>query len=212
MELWSEAIRHFTPTDNDLYGAARVGPSYPFSLRVDMYPPLDPGAACHFHAYYDATFSHEVTFDKGSPVGIKIRYEIPELEKMEQLLRDGIAILEAIENPNDALQKLINLGKYIANCNRTVRNAKQWYRLVCKMRAAEETDAYIAVLDQMEELLEQEARNVRDTIPLVEFDSRLGWEATGGYICDTRRLHWKLRQVRYIIDSEIATLRRQAAH
>ena len=48
--------------------------------------------------------------------------------------------------------------------------------------------------------------------PLVEFDSRLGWEATGGYICDARRLHWKLRQVRYIIDCEIATLRKQAAH
>lgn len=212
MALWSEAIRHFTPTDNDLYGAARVGPSYPFSLRVDMYPPFDPGAERHFHAYYDATFPHEVTFDKGSPVGIKIKHELPELERMETLLRQGIAILETIEQPNEELLKLINLGKYIANCTRTVRNAKQWYRLVCKMRAEEEKEAYLAILDQMEELLEAEAENARATIPLVEFDSRLGWEATGGYICDARRLRWKLRQVRYIIDCEIATLRKQAAH
>ncbi len=212
MELWSEAIRHYTPTDNDLYGAARTGPSFPFSLRFDMYPPLDPGAERHFVAYYDHAFAHEVSFDKGSPIGLKLKHEIPELEEMERLLRQGAKLLQAIPEPNEALQKLINLGLYIANCTHTVRNAKQWYRLGCKMRAAEEKSAYIAALDAMQILLEDEMDNVRATIPLVQADSRLGWEATGGYICDERRLNWKLRQVRYIIDTEIAALRTQAAH
>ncbi len=212
LQLWSEAIRHYTPTDNDLYGAARVGPSFPFSLRFDMYPQLDPGAERHFFAYYDHTFPHEAGFDKGSPVGIKLKHEIPQLQEMERLMRQGVRLLETIQNPNEALQKLTNLGAYIANCTHTVRNAKQWYRLVCKMRAEEEKSTYLAILDQMEQLLEDEAENARLTIPLVEFDSRLGWEPTGGYICDAKRLNWKLRQVRYIIDTEIATLRRQAAH
>ncbi len=212
MELWSEAICHYTPTDNDLYGAARVGPSFPFSLRFDMYPPLDPGAERHFFAYYDHTFPHEAGFDKGSPVGLKIRHEIPELEEMERLLRKGAALLQTVADPNEALQKLINLGLYIANCTRTVRNAKQWYRLVCKMRVQEERAGYLAALDEMEALLEEEAENVRATVPLVRADSRLGWEATGGYICDERRLNWKLRQLRYITDLEIATLRKQATH
>ncbi len=212
MELWSEAIRHYTPTDNDLYGAARTGPSFPFSLRFDMYPPLDPGAERHFVAYYDNTFAHEAGFDKGSPVGIKLKYEIPELETMENLMRQGAALLQTIENPNEPLQKLCNLGLYIAACTRTVRNAKQWYRLECKLRFQEEKDAYLAVLEEMEALIKEEAENVLSAIPLVQFDSRLGWEATGGYICDEKRLRWKLRQLQYILNVEIATLRKQAAH
>ena len=37
--------------------------------------------------------------------------------------------------------------------------------------------------------------NVLDTIPLVEKDSRLGWEPRMDYVCDAEHLQWKLRQL-----------------
>ena len=36
----------------------------------------------------------------------------------------------------------------------------------------------------MTEILLDEEQNVRNTIPLVEGDSRLGWEASMDYMCD----------------------------
>ena len=41
---------------------------------------------------------------------------------------------------------------------------------------------------------EEERANVLATIPLVEFDSSLGWEPTMGYVCDRENLEWKLNQ------------------
>ena len=46
-------------------------------------------------------------------------------------------------------------------------------------------------------------KNAEDTIPLVEYDSRLGWEQTMLYLTDRRHLEWKIRQVRYVLESDL---------
>ena len=62
-----------------------------------------------------------------------------------------------------------------------------------------------------EALLNEELENVCDTIPLVEYDSRLGWEPSMLYMTDKWHLEWKVRQVRYVIDSEIGRYRQALA-
>ena len=57
---------------------------------------------------------------------------------------------------------------------------------------AEEAEKY---LDQIEAIAHAEIENARDTMPAVEFDSRLGWEPSMGYVCDKWHLDWKIRQV-----------------
>ena len=57
-------------------------------------------------------------------------------------------------------------------------------------------------LNQIKELLYSERENVLDTIPLVEADSRLGWEPRMDYVCDRSHLEWKLRQLS-IAEAEI---------
>ena len=44
-------------------------------------------------------------------------------------------------------------------------------------------------------LLDREKANAVSAIPLVEADSRLGWEPSMEYVCDRWRLEWKLRQL-----------------
>ena len=210
LKLWSEAFDHYTPTDNDMYGAARCGPSFPFCLRISLDHPKEEGLERWYLTDYDFAFPHEVTFDKGSPPTLKLSREIPEIQKMADLMDQGVKLLNTIENPNEELLRLINLGAFIHRCVITVCNAKKWYRLICKLKAQEEKEGYLAILSQMEALLEQEIDNAEKTIPLVEYDSRLGWEASQGYLCDAPRLRWKQKQVRYVIDTEISTLRKQA--
>ena len=41
-------------------------------------------------------------------------------------------------------------------------------------------------------------------MPLVEADSRLGWEPRMEYMCDAERIHWKIRLVKYVLENELA--------
>ena len=78
--LWSEAIRHFTPSNLDQYGAFRVGPSYPFNLTRFNKVPSDP----------EAMFGNGITdravipgISPGTiPPGLRMKDEIKSLEKM----------------------------------------------------------------------------------------------------------------------------------
>ena len=62
-------------------------------------------------------------------------------------------------------------------------------------------------LDRIEALAHEEIENAKDTIPVVEFDSRLGWEPSMEYVCDKWHLEWKIRQVNSAL-TEIAAYRK----
>ena len=76
------------------------------------------------------------------------------------------------------------------------------------MNVCETKEGLHAIYDEMEALLEQELRNVDRTLPLVEQDTRLGFEPSMLYVTDRWHLEWKKRQVRYIIDTELAKYRK----
>ena len=80
--------------------------------------------------------------------------------------------------------------------------------LICKMNVADTKELLSGIYDQMESLLNEEVENVLDTIPLVEHDSSLGWEPSMLYMTDKWHLEWKIRQVRYVIDSELGKYRK----
>ena len=66
-----------------------------------------------------------------------------------------------------------------------------------KLFCAETTHETEKILDSMENILKQECENVKQTIPLVEKDSRLGWEPSMLYMTDRWHLEWKLRHAKY---------------
>lgn len=53
---------------------------------------------------------------------------------------------------------------------------------------------------------EAEIQNALATIPLVEFDSRLGFEPSMEYMTDRERIEWKVAVTRQVMDEEVTPL------
>ena len=70
-------------------------------------------------------------------------------------------------------------------------------------KAGEDTTAIMA---EMKALAEAEIENARRTIPLVELDSRLGYEPSMEYIGDKEHLLWKIEKTKEALEKEILPL------
>jgi hypothetical protein len=107
--------------------------------------------------------------------------------------------------------RLLGLGLFFLHSVRTTIHVKQWWKL--KQRLSGEADPHQAhaLLDQMAALAEREIANAEATLPLVEADSRLGWEPSMDYVTSPAHLRWKIAQVRRVLDAEIPGYRKALA-
>ena len=80
-----------------------------------------------------------------------------------------------------------------------------------KISGGVETNFALKLIDELESILLRERENVLDTIPVVELDSRLGWEPSMDYTTDKKGLEWKLRQLDYELNFKIPTYRKANA-
>ena len=205
LKLWSDAIRSYTPTDSDQYGAFRVGPAYPFCLIKMVSLPSSPEA---MFGNKICTSSYSSAADsRDSLLSLRLPEEIKSLKNMRDMLTQGIQLLKDAPVQNEKLAALTNLGSFIARSVITGMNAKKWYRYKCKLAAVESKEEATQLLDKMEQLLILEKENVQKTIPLVEADSRLGWEPSMLYMADRAHLEWKIRQVDSVLNIEIPVYR-----
>jgi hypothetical protein len=213
---WSEAMRDYVPTNEDQYGPFRIGPAYPMFLRSVTHPP----------AVWHAMFGHEIIQSDYAPHedprqslgAARFPVEIRTLEKMAarwrhglQQLKEALGITPDLQAGGSArqarqqarLEELINLGQFILHSVYTTIHLKQWWLL--KQELATEPDPAKAstILDRMVTLAEEEIANAQATIPLVEKDSRLGYEPSMEYMCDRAHLEWKIAVVRRVITHEI---------
>lgn len=197
----SDAICCYTPSASDQYGAFRVGPSYPFNLSEAL--SLPPDEKSKNGVRYCKMRYINISDERMSPLSLRIHDEIASLKKMICFIDEGIKYLKKVKNPNQALLDLLNLSKFIRNYTQTGLHAKMWHVLICKMNVETDKDKLLDIYNDMEILLKAELKNAEDTIPLVEYDSRLGWEPTMLYLTDRRHLEWKIRQVRYVLESDL---------
>ena len=101
------------------------------------------------------------------------------------------------------------LGHFILLCVRTTIHVKRWYLLNQILRDPQaERPAKREALDRMVALAQAESRNAREAIPLVEADSRLGWEPSMEYMTDRDHLEWKIRQVNQVVTEAIPAYRK----
>lgn len=170
---------------------------------MEAYVAYDDGAACENCV---RLLLNEDLGEASERRGHRTDNEIASFERERDLLAQGIEILDQIEDPNEDLQRLTNMGKFMYRTVLTAINRKRYYKLdQLRMKAAEEKDAaaHRDAVDGMLDILQHEKQNAIDTIPLVEFDSVLGYEPSIEYVTDRYRLEWKLNQV----DEEAAKLR-----
>lgn len=212
LRLWSEAIRYYSPSDADQYGPFRVGPSYPFCLYRKTKVPSSQEA----YLRPDPMFGSAICVpecgmgpdSRDTIASIRIPEELKSLEKMYKLMEEGILLLTEVSEENEKVSNLINLGRFILHSVQTGINAKRWYILKNRFFAETSKENLASILDCMEELLQEEIQNAEDTIPLVEADSRLGWEPRMLYVTDRWHLEWKIRQVRAVLAVEVAEYRK----
>lgn len=217
---WSDAINDLIPTNEDQYGPLRAGPAYPFIFHPDItrtfnsqriIMPAEPLA--HFGSRLVQTFYHPFENEGQSPGTMRYPVEIKHLEKMIKSWNKGIEQLHSAISltPPDMrteADRMLALGEFIRNSVNTVINIKKWWQLNVKLMGEESRDVQNMLLDQLVELAESEIANAEATIPVVERDSRLGWEPSMEYICDRWHLEWKIRQMRKVIQEEIPAYRK----
>ena len=216
---WSEAMGHYTPGNEDQYGPFRVGPSYPFIFQPNITRtmgnkeikfPTAPHA--HFGWKIIKTFYQPYENKDQFPGRMRYPAEVRSLEKMLALWDEGLALMKNAlplvpERKKERAEREINLGEFIRCAIITGTNIKRWWLLNNALVSCDDPAEALKLLDKIEELAYAEIDNARSAIPFVEQDSRLGWEPSMEYVCDKWHLEWKIRQVKSVIDGDIAGYR-----
>lgn len=202
LEYWSMAIRELPPSAEEQCGAFRVGPSFPFSIEGKYMYPQDNCSKGYFMipAYKPRNGHHQSSVTVS---GVKMPFERARLVKMLYHLTEGRKRLEALGDINEEFERLVNLGKFMECIVTTGINAKDWYYVTARLPIASSREEVEDLISKAEVILENEHKNVERALPIVECDSRLGWDPRMEYVCDPERLRWKLRLLDYVITTEL---------
>ena len=206
---WSEAFRDYVPTNEDQYGPFRVGPAYPL-VFLDHDVDFPSADFAHFGSRIVKTLyrSHKPA---DAPAEIRL------LERMATRWTEGLDCLRqaartAPPQKQGKARTMERLGEFILRCIATTIHVKRWFLLEQTLRSIDATvSAKRDALARMRELAEEEMANAAAAIPLVEADSRLGWEPSMEYMADRAHLEWKLAQVRQVLDETMHAYERTLA-
>ncbi len=211
-QAWSEAIRDYVPTNEDQYGPFRIGPAYPLVFRT---VPTMPAAS---HAMFgllivEIDYEPQVGWRAVQSVGaVRVPHEIARLERVAARWEAGIVSMEraVAEAPArlrpDAVRQL-GIGRFIRHSLQTTIHVKQWWLLKQALFSEADRTRAESLLAQLTALAEAEIANAEATIPLVEADSRLGWEPSMEYLGDATHIRWKIAQVRQVLAHEFSAYR-----
>ncbi len=207
MTVVSRSMEHYIPSDENQYGPFRIGPSFPLCLSRQMKVPCDKNAHFGNRIYFTMGRNHD---DAGfhDPYSVRIRGEIEEAKLARSYIKDGLKLLKSIKNKRAELLRIINLLSFMEKCYTTAINAKSFYILRYKLLSAETVDEIKRIIPKLEKIGKDEIKNAESAIPLVECDSSIGYEPSMGYQCDRVSLEWKIKQVNYMINTELALYKR----
>ena len=205
--LFSEGIRMLISTNEDQYGPFRIGPSYPLLLfKKDgvvfpsvPYAPHGGNEICNPMYQYDLSTPEQRK---------KIDYEIKCHTRVYQLYDEGCDIIEKViplihPSKRKNAELLLNMCRFIARTARTTVNVKNW-RKGKERLLSESGDELRKTAVEMEKIARDEIENARNTVPLVEFDSRLGYEPSMEYMCDREHIEWKIAVTERVLDEELS--------
>ncbi len=211
---FGEAMNHIIATDADQYGPCRMGPAYPFILfeNADIDIPTVPyshfgGSKICFPNYGNGQWGKVRGVHQNEAATKKFFYEIDNLKTADELYTRGLQILAPIvdalpEKKQDDARRILGVAHFIRNTVRTAAGVKQFFahKQLLPDTHGEERNRLV---DEMLELCRLEVENAKETIPLVEFDSHLGYEPSMEYMCDVAHIEWKLSLMRELIETEL---------
>ena len=129
------------------------------------------------------------------------------------LFNEGCRIVQSVidripERKQAEARRIYGIAKFMANTAKTAANAKSFFLRKKQFETAPAEEAN-RLLDELLEICKNEMENAIETIPLVEFDSALGYEPSMEYMCDPAHIEWKLALLRDVIEREIPSLYRK---
>lgn len=207
MAAIDECIRNYVPSDENHYGPFRIGPAYPLCLVRGIKYPNPPGVYMGNRIYgtmrdnYDHWGRHDC-------YSLRVRAEIEQNKKCRAALISAKKLLDSIEVKTESLERLINLVAFLEKCHTTAIHAEEFYIESYKLYSADTKPKLAACLTKLERIAKAEYKNAKSAIPIVKRDSSIGFEASMGYQCDEAAIKWKLRQLDYVINSEILLYKR----
>ena len=211
LEKWSEGIRFMSPSGEEQNGAFRVGPSYPFSINGSYRWKSDKSAKGNFGTTKYSPFNRGDRVSM-SVTGVRLPVEKQMLETMLSLFREGREMLEALPEKNEEMLYLINMGRYMEYMTVSQLNLKDWFLVTQQLVIEPDNDKVKALIDEADRILTAERANVLRALPLVQADSRLGWDPRMEYVSDPARLEWKLKLLDYVQYTELDQYRRCATY
>ena len=208
LDLWSDAIKLYMPTDDEQYCAMRVGPAYPLTLGFYSPAPeyLMPekvmfgGGICEDYHFISGRKSAEGLFTLHS---VRMRTEMKILADAIKLIKKGIAELKSVKTKNKTLNRLINMGEYMVCCFTTDINVKKMYIYRHRILIASTNKEVKSIIDGIRKLGALEIKNAEKALKVVDKDSSLGYEPSMGYGGDRAHIEWKIRQVKHMMDYEL---------
>ena len=203
--MWSETAEDFVASDENQYGPFRIGPAYPYNFGGERISnadfPCPPYANAGVHIarinYLDVCGYRPQLGEIKSIDANRVKKEIELLESMRNKFDRGADVFCAITRSlsgarADKARRMELMGRFMARTVSTAINIKHG------------AIAYFAK-DKAEILkwARLEYANARATLPIVESDSRLGWEATLDYVGGPEQIRWKLKRMEDLYGSGI---------
>jgi len=228
-QLFSDGIGHCVSTNEDQYGPARIGPSYPLFFR--QWEDFLLGPESKQNAHRETTQNYFFNLDNEA----RLLYETREYQTMMNLFDEGVKRMTLVVSnmtgrKGEEAERMLGVAKFIANTARTVYNVKRWHYLKGKLGVHVDVDNIWAggrldiadakkavkplvpaknprpIVLELIEILKDEIVNAESTIPLVEADSRLGYNKEIDYSCAPNQLRWKIEWAKKTLQEELLPL------
>ena len=216
---FSEAIYEHITSNIEQYGPLRIGPSYPLVLFADADVKLQsyPGARHHGNMICLPNYRQDAR--QNAPLSndtARARLELETkafkscAERMISAAEEIKAIAETLdEGKRDNARRIAGVAEFVGRTYLTTYHVKLWFK--AKTDLAEKRADALGLLAELKRIGALEIENVKATIPLVEFDSRLGYEPSMDYTTDRWHLEWKLELTEKILNKEIPELEKELA-
>lgn len=203
--LLSEGQYHLISTSNEQYGPLRVGPAFPLLLFKDDFEFRSrPGTLHGMNRICRPMYGKPKKPEREPNFHAQLRWHskaIDLYERASALLNGALPTVHPTKLRN--AKKLANLAEFFARSLKTAVNAKLW--VIEKEKLSSEDPAVVRqAAEEMHKIALNEIQNAEDTIPLVEYDSRLGYEPSMEYMCDKEHLLHKIEATKAVLETELA--------
>ena len=208
--LMSEGLGDMTVGSRDQYGPLRIGPAYPLVLFRDVAIKLPKKEGAHMsgNSICNPNYSPKI------PITTEEEYtnfegEIRVLRSCAERILRGASLLRGTlplvsENKREDAKRMAGLAEFLGRTVLTTYHLRCWY--LKKFALINNVGDKSENLKCLSEIGKLEIENAKATLPLVDYDSHLGFEPAMDYMGTREQIEWKLTVMDRILNEEIPEL------